>query len=155
MSGLAYSAFKSLLGILSLFCMAFTISCVHEKMYSGPTLPNDQLATVEATTPMWLVSVDDHHISSLSLHDTVRVKVLPGRHRVEVSYNSMETGTAVDQYGNFVRVHGETWSKRNFPITFTAKAGYRYVAHPGRFGASDWEPFITESVADTNKVPTQ
>jgi hypothetical protein len=124
-------------------------------MYSGPTLPDDQLATVEATTPMWLVSVDDHHISSLNLHDTVRLKILPGPHKVEVSYNSMEMGTAVDKYGNFVRLHQETWSKRNFPITFTAKAGSRYVAHPGRIGASDWEPFITESVADNNKAATE
>lgn len=127
------------------------ISCVHEKMYSGPTLPDDQLATLEATTPMWLVSVDGRHMSSLGLHDTVRVKLLPGEHKVEVSYNSMEVGTTVDQYGNFGRLHQETWSKRNFPLTFTARARYRYVAHPGRIGLSDFEPFISESLAATNK----
>jgi hypothetical protein len=120
-------------------------------MYSGPALPDDQLATLEATTPMWLVSVDGHHMSSFGLHDTVRVKILPGSHNVEVGYSSMETGTAVDKYGNFGRVREETWSKKNFPITFTARAGYRYVAHAGRIGTSDWEPYITESLPEPNK----
>jgi hypothetical protein len=124
-------------------------------MYSGPTLPDEQLATLEATTPMWLVSVDGHHMSSLGLHDTVRVKILPGSHNVEVSYSSMETGTTVDRYGNFARARQETWSKKNFPITFTARAGYRYVAHAGRIGLSDWEPYITESLPETNKTATK
>jgi len=138
--------------LLVLFCAAFAVSCAHEKMYTGPTLPDEELATLEATAPTWLVSVDGHHISSFGLHDTVRLKILPGPHKAEVSYNSMAMGTAVDKYGNFVRVHQETWSKKNYPITFTARAGYRYVAHPGRIGASDWEPFITESLARTNSA---
>jgi len=142
---------KQLPGLLAVALLALNVSCAHEKMYSGPTLPDDQLATLEATTPMWLVSVDGHRMSSLGLHDTVRVKLLPGEHKVEVSYNSMEVGTAVDRYGNFGRVHHETWSGGNFPLMFVAKAGYRYVAHPGRIGGSDWEPFISESLAATNK----
>jgi hypothetical protein len=136
--------------LLGVVFLAFAGSCAHEKMYSGPTLPDEQLATLEATTPMWLVTVDGHHMSSFGLHDTVRVKLLPGPHNIEVSYNSMTTRTAVDQYGNFGRVRDETWSKRNFPITFTARAGYRYVAHAGRIGASNWEPYVTESLSVTN-----
>ena len=149
---LAHSIFKRFSKVLALFCAVFAVSCEHEKMYSGPTLPDEQVATLEATTPMWLVSVDGHHISSFGLHDTVRFKILPGTHKAEVSYNGMAMGTTVDRYGNYHRVHEETWSKKNFPIEFTAKAGYRYIAHPGRIGASDWEPFITESLADKNKV---
>jgi hypothetical protein len=155
MNRLVHFIFKRFPNLLPLFCGAFAVSCAHEKMYSGPTIPDDQLATLEATVPMWLVSVDGHHISSIGLHDTVRLKILPGTHTAEVSYNSMAMGTAVDRHGNFVRVHEETWSKRNFPITFNAKAGYRYVAHPGRIGASDWEPFITESLVDTNSAATK
>jgi len=152
MNPLVHFFFKKLQNILTLFCAAFTVSCAHEKMYSGPTLPDDQLATLEATTPTWLVTVDGHHVSSFGLHDTVRLKILPGSHTAEVSYNSRAMGTVVDKYGNFVRVHQETWSKKSYPVTFSAKAGYRYVAHPGRIGASDWEPFITESLVDTNRA---
>src|SRR5262249_21384883 len=123
MNPLAQFVFKRFPSLLALICVAFTTSCAHEKMYSGPTLPDDRLATLEATTPMWLVTVDGHHMSSFGLHDTVRVKILPGSHDVEVSYSSVETGTAVDRYGRFDTVRQETWSKRNFPITFTAKAG--------------------------------
>jgi hypothetical protein len=155
MNRLAHFVLKRVVNLLPLVGLAFTISCAHEKMYSGPILPDDQLATLEATTPMWLVSLDGHHISSLGLHDTLRVKILPGLHKVEVSYSSIAMGTAVDKYGNFVRVHQETWSKKNFPITFTARAGYRYVAHPGRIGGSDWEPFITESLPEINKSATK
>ena len=155
MNPLVHFFFKRFQNLLTLVCAAFAVSCAHEKMYSGPRLPDDQLATLEATAPTWLVSVDGHHISSLGLHDTVRLKILPGPHRAEVSYNSMAMGTAADQYGNLRRVHEETWSKKNYPITFTAKAGYRYVAHPGRIGASDWEPFITESLPDTNRAATK
>jgi hypothetical protein len=155
MNRLVHFIFKRFPKLLPLFCAAFAASCAHEKMYSGPTLPDDQLATIEATAPMWLVNVDGHHISSFGLHDTVRLKILPGTHTAEVSYNSRAMGTVADQYGNFHRVHEETWSKKNFPITFAAKAGYRYVAHPGRIGASDWEPFITESLADTNSAATK
>jgi hypothetical protein len=121
-------------------------------MYSGPTLPDEQLAILEATTPTWLVTVDGRKMSSFGLHDTVRVKILPGAHRVEVAYNGMEMRTEVDRYGNFGRARQETWSKKNYPITFTARAGYRYVAHPGRIGGSDWEPFVSESPWDTNKA---
>jgi hypothetical protein len=128
-----------------------TVSCAHEKMYSGPKLPDEQLATLEATAPMWLVSVDGHKMSSIGLRDTVRVKILPGPHNIEVSYNSTDIGTGVDKYGNFARMRQETWSGKNFPLTFTAKAGYRYVAHAGRIGISDWEPFISESLAATNR----
>jgi hypothetical protein len=152
MNPLAHFNFKRFLTFLSVSCAAFAISCAHEKMYSGPTLPDDQLATLEATTPTWLVTVDGHHVSSFGLHDTVRLKILPGSHTAEVSYNSRAMGTVVDKYGNFVRVHQETWSKKSYPVTFSAKAGYRYVAHPGRIGASDWEPFITESLVDTNRA---
>jgi hypothetical protein len=152
MKRLAYFCGKWIRVVFGLLLLALTASCAHEKMYSGPTLPDDQLATLEATVPMWLVSVDGHHMSSFGLHDTVRVKILPGSHKVEVSYKSMETGTTVDQYGNFAHAHQESWSKQNFPLTFTAKAGYRYVAHPGRIGLSDWEPFISESLAATNKA---
>src|SRR5262245_56016943 len=152
MNPLVHLFFKRFQNILLLLCAALAVSCAHEKMYSGPTLPDDQLATLEATTPTWLVSVDGHHISSFGLHDTVHLKILPGTHNVEVAYTSMTMGMAVDKYGNVGRVREETWSKKNYPITFTAKAGYRYVAHPGRIGASDWEPFITESLADTNRA---
>ncbi len=155
MNRLAHFIFKRFPNLLPLFCAAFAVSCAHEKMYSGPTLPDDQLATLEATAPMWLVKVDGHPISSFGLHDTLRLKLLPGPHKAEVSYNSMEMGTAVDRYGNMARVHQETWSRKNYPITFTTKAGYRYVAHPGRIGASDWEPFITESLAGTNSAATK
>jgi hypothetical protein len=141
--------------VFGLVLPALAASCVHEKMYSGPTLPDAQLATVEATAPMWLVSVDGHRLSSFGLHDTVRVKILPGPHNIEVAYSARDMGTAVDKYGNFVRVREETWSGRNFPITFTAKAGFRYVAHPGRIGASDWEPFVSESLLATNKPARQ
>jgi hypothetical protein len=151
MKSLAQFIDKIFLGLLGLALLALIASCAREKVYSGPTLPDDQLATLEATAPMWLVSVDGHKMSSFGLHETVRVKILPGLHKVEVSYNDAEMGTAVDKYGHFVRVREETWSGRNFPITFTAKARYRYVAHPGRIGASDWEPFISESPAATNK----
>jgi hypothetical protein len=152
MNPLVHFFIKRFQNILLLLCAAFAVSCAHEKMYSGPSLPDDQLATLEATTPTWLVSVDGHHISSFGLHDTVRLKILPGTHNVEVAYTGMTMGTAVDKYGNVGRVREETWSKKNYPITFTAKAGYRYVAHPGRIGASDWEPFITESLAETNRA---
>jgi hypothetical protein len=152
MNQMARFVFKMFRGFLALLCMAFTLSCAHEKMYSGSTLPNDQLATLEATTPMWLVTVDGQHMSSFGLHDTVRVKILPGTHKVEVSYNSMENKTTMDRYGKFETARQETWSKKNFPITFTAKAGYRYVAHAGRIGASDWEPYITESLSETIKA---
>lgn len=155
MNQLAKIVFKRSLSLSAMLCLVFAVSCAHEKMYSGPTVPDDQLATLEATTPMWLVSVDGHHLSSFGLHDSVRVKILPGPHRVEVSYNSMETGTTVDRYGNFATVRQETWSKKNFPITFTARAGYRYVAHAGRIGVSDWEPYITESLSETNKAATK
>jgi hypothetical protein len=148
MNALPRFALRWIPRLFGLVLLTFAVSCAHEKMYSGPKLPDDQLATLEATTPMWLVSVDGHHISSFGLHDTVRVKLLPGPHKVELGFSSMQTGTAVDIYGNFAGVRQETWSKRNFPITFTARAGYRYVAHPGRIGASDWEPFISESLSD-------
>src|SRR5262249_996610 len=118
MNQLARFVFKQFRGFLGLLCLAFTVSCAHEKMYSGPTLSDGQLATLEATTAMWLVSVDGHRISSFGLHDTVRVKILPGPHKAEVSYNSMEMGTTVDRCGNFTTVRQETWSKKSFPITF-------------------------------------
>jgi hypothetical protein len=152
MNALSVLARRCIAGLAPLLLTAITVSCVHEKMYSGPKLPDDQLATVEATTPMWLVSLDGHHISSIGLLDTVRLKILPGPHTVEVSYNSSETGTAVDAYGNFYRARRETSSKKNHPITFMAKAGYRYVAYPGRIGAFNWEPFISEYLAKTNKA---
>jgi hypothetical protein len=132
--------------------LALVLSCASEKLYSGPTLPDDQIATLEVTTPMWLVSVDGQHVSSFSLHDTVRVKILPGSHKVEVSYKSLDTRTGVDQYGHILSAREATWSKANVPITFTARPGYRYVAHPGRIGGADWEPYIIESPPNTNSA---
>src|SRR5215470_6969082 len=117
----AQFVFKGFPGPIALICLAFIVSCAHEKMYSGPTLPDEQLATLEATTPMWLVSVDGHHMSSFGLHDTVRVKIVPGSHNVEVSYSSTEIGTTADRYGRFDTVRRDTWSKKNFPITFSAR----------------------------------
>ena len=152
MNQLARFIFKVFRGFLAMTCVAFMVSCAHEKMYSGPKVPDDQLATLEATTPLWLITVDGHRMSSFSLHDTVRLRILPGPHKVEVSYNSMENKTTMDRYGRFETVRDETWSKKNFPITFTARAGYRYVAHAGRIGTSDWEPYITESLPETSKA---
>ncbi len=155
MNCLAHLYIKRLLAMFAFTLSALVASCVHEKMYSGPTLPDDQLATLEATAPMWLVAVDGHRLSSFGLHDTVRVKILPGPHNIEVAYSARDSGTAVDQYGTFARVRQETWSGKNFPITFVARARYRYVAHPGRIGGSDWEPFVSESLAITNKPANQ
>ena len=151
MKQLAQFYSKCIPRIFGIVLLALSVSCAHEKMYSGPKLPDEQLATLEATAPMWLVSVDGHRLSSFGLHDTVRVKILPGQHNIEVAYSARDMGTGVDKYGNFGRVRQETWSGKNFPITFTAKAGYRYVAHPGRIGASDWEPFVSESLGATNR----
>jgi len=155
MTQLAQFVFKRSRRLFAPIFLVLTVSCAHEKMYSGPTVPDDQLAMLEATTPMWLVTMDGHHMSSLGLHDTLRVKILPGTHKIDASYDSVETGTAVDEYGNFHRARQETWSKKTYPITFTARAGYRYVAHPGRIGASDWEPFISESLREANKESTK
>lgn len=152
MNKLPRSACRWISAVSAFVLLGLVVSCAHEKLYSGPTLPDDQLATLEATTPTWLVSVDGHHISSFGLRDTVRVKILPGPHKVEVGYSSMEARTGVDQYGNFAPVRQQTWSQRNYPINFSARAGYRYVAHPGRIGASDWEPYVTESLPIANSA---
>ena len=95
-------------------------------MYAGPTLSHEQIATLEAFAPVWIVSVDGGKVSSFSASGRTLVEVLPGTHRIELAYLENNDGSTVVPGG---RVHysSRLYSKQNAVLNFDAKASFGEV----------------------------
>ena len=131
-------------------------SCVSTPRYVEPNLPPDQVAILEITAPMWIVSLDGQSVESSTFSDRTRVRVSPGTHNVEVSYRGMQTRSApAPQINGAVYNAGEvsssihenadvtTFSMRDMNLNFVAKPGFTYDVNANVVGHS-WNPTITE-----------
>src|SRR3954470_24953599 len=71
-------------------------SCAHPKVYLEPSLGSDQVGILNARLPIWIVSIDGSEVSSLSLHDSTSVKLVPGSHVVKVVFQQSGMGHVID-----------------------------------------------------------
>ena len=94
-------------------------------MYTGPNLRAEQTAILEATVPIWIVSIDGEKVSSLSLHDSTSVKLLPGSHVVEVAFQ--QVGIQHVMKNGFPRLErSRKYGDSTLKLKMLAEAGCRY-----------------------------
>jgi hypothetical protein len=110
--------------LLPLLAALMTASCAHPK-YVEPSGASGRLAIVEADAPLWLVSIDGQKISNRGFGVHKEIRVIPGRHVLEISMAGFDTLKIVE--------HRETYRKRmsivskgTLKIPFIAKASKTY-----------------------------
>jgi hypothetical protein len=143
--------------LVVLLPLALLTSCAHTQRYAEPNLPPNELATLEVTAPVWIVSLDGGSVSSSVFSDRTRIRILPGPHRVELAYQHTNIHTApAPQLNGAVFNAGEisssihentqvtTYSLHNVPLDFVAKPGFTYFIEAG-ISAKTWNPTIGES----------
>lgn len=112
--------------VSALVISALIASCAHQKRYAAPNLGDEQTAILEARVPMWIVSIDGENVSSLSLHDTAFIKLLPGPHIVEVAFQQFGSRQMVDR-GVLTLEQSRTYGERSLKLKMLATAGCKYV----------------------------
>jgi hypothetical protein len=144
--------------------LALLASCASTPRYVEPNLPPDQVAVLEITAPMWIVSLDGQSVASSTFSDRTRVRVAPGAHNVVVSYRGMQTHSApAPQVNGAVYNAGEvsssihenadvtTFSLHDMNLNFVAKPGFTYDVDPNIAGHI-WNPLIREVTPENNPV---
>ncbi len=130
-----------------LFCAlsaVFLISCAQMPLYREPDLPEAKTAALEATLPVWIVSIDGERVSNLGVPEDRRIKILPGPHNVEVTYRGTDTKIkdSSEQIGPEM-IERKRVSSGNVKLNFIARAGRTYFVNDGREG-NKWRPTIGE-----------
>jgi hypothetical protein len=95
-------------------------------MYMAPDLGVEQTSILEARVPIWIVSIDGEKVSSLSLHDSKFVKLLPGPHVIEVVLQGF--GIQHVMKDGFPRLQqSRTYGEHSLKLRMLPKAGCKYV----------------------------
>jgi hypothetical protein len=111
------------------FClvtMLMLASCAHQKTYVAPDLGPEQTAILEAKVPIWIVSIDGEKVSSLSLHDSAFVKLLPGPHIIEVTFQQSDMRHVMVGGYPYLR-RSRTYVKGPLKLRMLAQAGCKYI----------------------------
>lgn len=144
------------LQLIAMIPLALLVSCAHTARYAAPDLPPNQLAVLEISAPVWIVSLDGQAVASATFSDRTRVKVSPGPHQVEVSYRRLELHSAPPPVFNGPVYNAQEvsssiqgnrdmtqYSLHNRNVNFVAKAGATYDVDAG-LTVNSWNPTITE-----------
>jgi hypothetical protein len=148
---------RVLLLLVALLPLALLTSCAHTQRYAEPNLPPNELATLEWSAPVWIVSLDGQSVSSSVFSDLTRVRIVPGAHRVELSYRRTDNRVApAPRLNGDVYNAGEisssihdnarvtTYSLQNVTLNFVAKPRFAYSVKDG-LSEKSWNPTIVES----------
>ena len=130
---------------LSLLAIPFAISGCATK-YHEPSRSENHIAFIEATAPVWIVSIDGKAVARVSITGNKRFAVSPGHHNFELQFASEERREVEDWYGQRRTAFVGQASLGNFFLPFTTEAGHLYYVHDGRMD-DRWKPFISESNA--------
>ncbi len=127
-------------GTLILVLLAFVVggcAATQVKLYPGPALPEQQIATMRTDMTVVIKAVDGEPIGE-GLSDA-ELQLLPGRHRVQFAFTH-ETCFNLE----FM----QEWQCRRFDfgdflLTFDAKAGHHYRIAVNSWMAN-WQPYIID-----------
>ena len=133
-------------------CMAGLLpGCASAPHYAEPALPADQIAFLQATVPVWIISIDGVRVDYGLAGDSRTLKTSTGPHVAEVTYNGLDSSASGNPnsttylpgerspYTRPVRVH----SNSNVPIRWTAVAGHTYSVTAQRSGKF-WRPVMSD-----------
>jgi len=148
---------RLLLLLAILLPLALLVSCAHTQRYVEPKLPPNELANLECSAPVWIVSLDGQSVSASVFSDVTRVRIIPGAHWVELSYRRTDNHVApAPRLNGDVYNAGEvssaihensrvtTYSLHNVTLNFVAKPRFAYVVNNG-LSEQSWNPTIVES----------
>src|SRR4051812_3008047 len=57
--------------------------------YREPSIPRNEMATLNASSPVWVVSIDGKKVSRTGITGHKHFRVSPGTHLVEVQYSQL------------------------------------------------------------------
>jgi hypothetical protein len=109
--------------------------------YREPALSQNETACINATAPVWIVTIDGKKVSRAGVSGHKQFRVSTGRHLVEVQYSEIGKPISGIPYAARDRIV----SQKNVPLSFVASAGKNYYVKEGRSGYA-WNPFITDSL---------
>jgi hypothetical protein len=112
-------------GLLGFILILMLASCATQKTYTAPNLGVEQTAILDAKLPIWIVSIDGEKVSSLSLHDTTSVKLLPGPHLIEVVLQGFST-RYIMEHGIPKLERSRTYGEHSLKLRMLARPGCKY-----------------------------
>lgn len=137
--------------VAALLAFLAITSCGTFKMYSGPTLPDDQVGFLQVKyiwNNVWVRNVDnDNKYSGGNFSIPRWVALLPGRHTVEVFLSGDTPGGGWMQSGNVTR---EFWIKpgHKYRIVRNITQGSSFPLNTPPGGVKKyqftWDPYIEE-----------
>ena len=132
------------------------VSCAHTNHYSEPALPQEAGAILEATIPVWIVSVDGEKVSGFGMRDRKRLRITPGSHVIEVAYAQHKPvvgvmpppeEAAVPNLGETIayvtQPHAIRFTSRPAKVSIGAERGRTYVIS-AQIEGSQWKPSVAE-----------
>jgi hypothetical protein len=104
------------------------LGCATTRMYPGPSLPPDQVAFIQCLEPgVIFIAIDGQKNNDVNSFIAYRpLEILPGEHTIALLYGAEGKQSA-----------------RPATVTFTAKAGARYLIKSNADGMR-WAPSIAE-----------
>jgi hypothetical protein len=111
--------------------------------YREPAIPRSEMAALNATSPLWIVTIDGKSVSRAGITGHKKFRVAPGQHVVEVQYSQVSLPTEQSDGDSTYAVRHHISSNRNIPVQFFATRGTTYYVRADRSGDA-WRPFITD-----------
>ncbi len=116
--------------LFACFVLILAAGCASTRSYVEPSETAGPAAKVEATAPVWILSIDGRPVSGTGFDDTRSLRLTPGRHEVVVTFRTTETVDAAPEGSQRSplpnKVHRPTVSQP-VKIPITAKPGFNYV----------------------------
>ena len=139
------SALNRIAGGLCLLAFAlFSISCAHTRPYVEPSIAAGELAVLEVSAPVWLVTLDGLDVSHNGWGDLKRLKLMPGAHVIEVSLAGTDRITKPWDGHPLTRARRIS-GQGNITIRFVATAGKTYVVgYETNEKLHKWRAFVSE-----------
>jgi|SRR5882724_5923003 len=116
--------------------------------YREPSVPRSEMASINATSPVWIVTIDGKKVSRVGITGHKQFHVSPGQHVIEVQYSQI--GMPAEKFDGDVTytTRSHTFSEQNVPVQFFATSGTTYNVKAERSGDL-WKPVIADAPEPT------
>ena len=101
------------------------------------------MAILNASSPVWVVSIDGKKVSRTGITGHKHFRVSPGLHSVVVQYSQLSLPFQESSGSMTYSFQDRAFSVQNVPIRFFATSGATYYVKAGR-SEDHWKPTITD-----------
>jgi len=116
--------------------------------YREPSVPRSEMASINATAPVWIVTIDGKKVSRAGITGHKQFHISAGQHLIEVQYSQVSMPAEKSDGDVIYTTRHHIFSEQNIPVQFFATGGTTYYVRAERSGDL-WKPAIADTPEPT------